>query len=73
MIIYRKVTVTVTDQTVDSGSTVMSRYLGKNVELGMRQHCRENMTKFSDHKVVGYCIISTCKFVPEALLRCREA
>ena len=28
------------------------------VELGTRQHCRDNMTMFSGVKVVGYCIIT---------------
>ena len=35
-------------------------------ELGTRQHCRNNVTMFSDHKFVEYCSI-----IPEALLRCR--
>ena len=27
------------------------------IELGTRQHCRDNLTIFSGHKIVGYCIM----------------
>ena len=32
----------------------------KKPKLGTRQHCRDNVTMFSGHKVVGYCIMYVC-------------
>ena len=33
-------------------------YAYKFSELGTQQHCRDNVTMFSGHTVIGYCIIT---------------
>ena len=39
-----------------SGRWVIKTFL--NTELGPRQYCRDNVTMFSAHKMVVYCILS---------------
>ena len=46
----------------DSGGPLLSNVVGVSIfqswAVGRRQHCRDNVTKFSGHKVVGLCIIT---------------